>query len=168
MPLRERLLLFGLITGVTVALDQITKALARTYLAPRPPISLWGNLVRLRYTENTGAFLGLGAGLPPRARMLIFAVFAGLLLVGVIVYLLTAPGLLRTEVVAGSLIVAGGLGNLIDRITRGGRVSDFLNLGIGPVRTGVFNLADLVLMIGAGLWLLVVIREMQASSGGSQ
>jgi signal peptidase II len=87
--------------------------------------------------------------------------------VGVIIYLLTAPGLLRTEIVAGSLIVAGGLGNLIDRITRGGRVSDFLNLGIGPVRTGVFNLADLVLMIGAGLWLLVVIREMRAPSEGA-
>jgi lipoprotein signal peptidase len=38
-------------------------------------------------------------------------------------------------------------------------------LGIGPVRTGVFNLADLVLMIGAGLWLFVVIREMRAPSG---
>ena len=48
---------------------------------------------------------------------------------------------------------------MIDRVTRCGAVSDFLNLGIGSVRTGVFNLADLYLMIGVALFLFVALRE---------
>jgi signal peptidase II len=47
-----------------------------------------------------------------------------------------------------ALFVAGGLSNWIDRVTQG-RVVDFLNVGVGPIRTGVFNIADLAIMAGA-------------------
>jgi 2-iminobutanoate/2-iminopropanoate deaminase len=47
-----------------------------------------------------------------------------------------------------ALFVAGGVSNWIDRVTQG-RVVDFLNVGVGPVRTGVFNVADLAIMVGA-------------------
>jgi signal peptidase II len=50
-----------------------------------------------------------------------------------------------------TLFVAGGAANLLDRIQYG-RVVDFMNLGIGPVRTGIFNVADVALMIGAALF----------------
>jgi signal peptidase II len=49
---------------------------------------------------------------------------------------------------ACSFIAGGGLGNLIDRLAFDGRVRDFLNLGIGGLRTGVFNAADLSIVIG--------------------
>ena len=52
------------------------------------------------------------------------------------------------------LVAGGGLGNLWDRLARDGAVVDFLNLGIGPVRTGIFNVADLVLV--AGLVVLAI------------
>jgi len=52
---------------------------------------------------------------------------------------------------AAALVCSGGLGNLIDRIGRHGYVTDFLNVGIGPVRTGIFNVADFALMIGVVL-----------------
>ena len=52
------------------------------------------------------------------------------------------------------LIAAGGMGNLVDRILRDGRVIDFMNLGLGPVRTGIFNIADVQIMVGLGLLLL--------------
>jgi signal peptidase II len=56
--------------------------------------------------------------------------------------------------VATSLLVAGGLGNLVDRITRQGAVTDFLNIGVGQVRTGVFNVADLAIVLGVALLIL--------------
>jgi signal peptidase II len=51
------------------------------------------------------------------------------------------------------LILAAGLSNLLDRFIRG-RVIDFLNLGIGTLRTGIFNMADLALFVGVALAVL--------------
>ena len=48
-----------------------------------------------------------------------------------------------------ALFLAGALSNLIDRIAVGS-VIDFLNVGIGPLRTGIFNVADVAIMAGAG------------------
>ena len=50
--------------------------------------------------------------------------------------------------VALALILAGGIGNLIDRISNNGLVTDFINVGIGPLRTGVFNVADMAVLFG--------------------
>ena len=49
-----------------------------------------------------------------------------------------------------ALLIAGGGSNWLDRITRGS-VIDFLNVGIGPVRTGVFNVADVAIVMGVAL-----------------
>jgi signal peptidase II len=110
--------------------------------------------VRLAHSENVGAFMGLGASLPPASRTLIFGVFAAVLLISVTAYAFTAPNMRRLGVVATSLLVAGGLGNLVDRITRQGAVTDFLNIGVGQVRTGVFNVADLAIVLGVALLIL--------------
>ena len=53
-----------------------------------------------------------------------------------------------------AFIVGGGCGNLIDRLLRDGRVGDFMNIGIGPLRTGIFNFADLFVLTGCLLLLL--------------
>jgi signal peptidase II len=54
--------------------------------------------------------------------------------------------------VSVALIVGGGVSNLVDRLRYGGYVVDFLNVGIGPVRTGIFNVADMAIMVGVVLW----------------
>jgi signal peptidase II len=136
------------VAGVTVGLDQLTKAAARAWLAPRPPITLLGGVVRLAHSQNVGAFMGMGSALPPLWRTLLFGVFAGVLLIGVAAYVFAAPDLVPSDVAAASLLVGGGLGNLIDRITQQGIVTDFLNVGIGRLRTGVFNVADLAIVLG--------------------
>ena len=51
-----------------------------------------------------------------------------------------------------ALFVAGGASNLLDRISYG-MVIDFMNVGVGPLRTGIFNVADVAIMLGAGLLL---------------
>jgi len=50
-----------------------------------------------------------------------------------------------------------------------GSVIDFLNVGIGPIRTGIFNVADMAIMAGIGIFLLVELNEHRravASGGG--
>jgi hypothetical protein len=60
----------------------------------------------------------------------------------------TRPLPIRTEK------ASGGLGNVIDRLARSGFVTDFLNVGIGPLRTGIFNFADFALFVGVGIIVL--------------
>ncbi|WP_339748641.1 signal peptidase II [uncultured Rubinisphaera sp.] len=139
-------LLFGVIMLVIV--DQISKIWARFLLLESPPISYLSDTFRLVYAENTGAFLSLGAEAPMYIR---FAVMVGLnsvMLIGIGVYLFKARKISPLEQMAFALVLAGGLGNLLDRIFRQGIVIDFLNLGIGSVRTGIFNLADVMISVG--------------------
>jgi signal peptidase II len=60
--------------------------------------------------------------------------------------------------VALSLIAGGGLSNLIDRIAYGGYVIDFLNIGLGGLRTGIFNIADVAIMVGA---ISLIVRSLR-------
>jgi signal peptidase II len=93
----------------------------------------------MRRLQNPGAFLSLGASLPRQWAILAFTVGgAGVVLAALLYALLaSAPG--RIQLVALSLIGAGGMGNLIDRIRYHGYVTDFLNMG-GPAvgRAGQF------------------------------
>lgn len=51
-------------------------------------------------------------------------------------------------VASSALIIGGGLSNLIDRIINQGAVIDFMNIGVGSLRTGIFNVADVAIMVG--------------------
>jgi lipoprotein signal peptidase len=76
----------GTILGIIVAtnvLDQVSKVVARDHLSGQL-LTYLGDTVRLQLTENTGAFLSLGADMDPTARMLIFTVGIGIFLVGTI------------------------------------------------------------------------------------
>lgn len=148
-----------------IVVDQVTKMLARTWLAPRPPIIFGeqlveGGIARLTYFENPGAFLGLGADLPPAVRFWVFTVVAILLLVALIIYTWRSAASASTMTLVGvTLLVAGGIDNLIDRIFNDGRVIDFMQVGVGWLRTGVFNIADMALMAGVGVAVLAALRQ---------
>jgi signal peptidase II len=53
----------------------------------------------------------------------------------------------------------GGASNLIDRVFREGHVVDYMVLNLGSVHTGVFNIADVAIMVGAGMLLYVEWRK---------
>lgn len=156
----KRLLLLAIILFSCVGCDQITKAAAKSYLAPSQPISYFGDIFRLHYTENTGAFLGLGSTLPPVLRFWVTTIMTGFALAGMSVFILFNRNL-RPALTAGiSLIIGGGIGNLIDRIFNNGAVIDFMNIGVGSLRTGIFNIADVAIMIGEGmLFFLFFLRK---------
>ena len=138
-----------LITLTCVGCDQATKLVAKQYLAPAAFFSFAGDTLRLQYAENTGAFLSVGAALPDPWRHLVFTVLVGLFVFGLLGYLLFSRSLPANAVTCLSFVFAGGISNLIDRIAYDGRVIDFLNVGIGPLRTGIFNVADMAITFGA-------------------
>jgi len=148
-PLRLLVLLFVLCG--TVGCDQTTKHFARTKLNPFDSVMLLGGFGELRLAENPGAFLSLGDTMPPAMRMLVFTGGAGTGLLTMLIYLLFRPGLPWLSFAGISAVLAGGLGNLIDRILRHGLVTDFITLHCGPFHTGVFNIADVLVMIGMAL-----------------
>ncbi|MGO9309193.1 MAG: signal peptidase II [Spirochaetia bacterium] len=128
--------------------DQGTKCAARTWLAGRPAVTLVERVLVLRYAENEGAFLSLGAGFSRPVRTVVFIAFPVVVLGCMIAYLFRRGGVSGGSLVGFSLIVGGGAGNLIDRLLRDGRVTDFIMVGIGGLHTGIFNFADLAVLAG--------------------
>lgn len=150
--------LLATITLASAGCDQGTKWLAKEHLQGRPPVTLAGDLVVLTYAENRGGFLSLGARLPEAARDAVFMLGVPLILLVFIAYMLRGAALTPRKAAAAGLVVGGGCGNLIDRFAYDGRVVDFLNIGVGPIRTGVFNLADTAVMLGAAYIVLTASR----------
>lgn len=140
--------------AATIALDQLSKVWAMGALRLSPMHAYLGDVFRLEYAENAGSFLSLGDRLPAALRIAIFVVAVGVVLVALVVYGLVKPGLTLGTRIALLAIAAGGISNWVDRVIRGGRVVDFMNLGVGPLRTGIFNVADLAIVFG-GVWLFV-------------
>lgn len=155
----KRIILVVLITASCVGCDQGTKSAARAHLANAGVMSLAGDTLRLQYVENGGAFLSMGADMARSWRTLIFIAVTAVVLAAVLVYVLISESLPCTIVVALSLIAGGGIGNLTDRLIHDGRVVDFLNLGVGMVRTGIFNVADVAISVGTGLILWYTVRR---------
>ena len=141
---------------ICILFDQSTKYTAKHYLEGQGVYSFIGDTFRLVYSENTGAFLGLGSSLPEHIRTLIFSGLVSLFLLAFLVYIIKSSSISKTGVIAGALIISGGLSNLIDRLVNNGAVIDFMNLGIGSLRTGIFNVADMAIMLGA---LLLIFNK---------
>lgn len=153
MKLGKAAIIFAVLLG-SIGCDQVTKVTAQKYLEGRPTLSYLGDTFRLTYIENHGAFLGLGSSLPAYARTAIFTVLVGGLLLGLLIWVLRKKDLSKTALVASSLLIGGGVGNLIDRVMNQGGVVDFMNLGLGSLRTGIFNVADVWIVIGACLFFI--------------
>jgi signal peptidase II len=144
-----RILVLTFLMAMTVGCDRVTKHIAASTLAGRPQQSFLADMVRLDYTENSGAFLGLGGDWPPALRTSVFTVWNAISLVATATLAIRRRWS-RPELVALTLFLAGGLSNLIDRVAHGS-VIDFMNVGLGSFRTGIFNVADMAIMLGLAL-----------------
>jgi signal peptidase II len=121
-------ILFG-----TIGCDHLTKSVVR---------------MQVQYTQNPGAFMSLGAQLSPELRFWMFEISVSFFLLLVAWALIRARSLAPAHVAGLSFVLAGGLGNLIDRLNHGS-VTDFLILSWGNYHTGIFNLADMAICLGA-------------------
>src|SRR5688572_2539471 len=161
MKILRRGVLLCLLLAATAGCDRVTKHLAVTNLAGMPERSYLGDTIRLDYHENTGGFLSAGATWRPEVRAAVFQGANGIFLFGALALAVRFKWS-RLGAIGLLLFLAGGFSNLIDRITMGS-VIDFLNVGIGPIRTGIFNVADVAIMAGIGLLLLEHWRRQRAS-----
>jgi signal peptidase II len=143
------------------AADRATKVWAEHVLAGRPIEVVHGALT-LRYTTNSGGAFGLGQSAP-----WIFAT-ATLVAVALIVGTAGRHTSLATAIALG-LVLGGALGNLTDRLVRGGgfaggTVVDFVDLHVWPV----FNLADASIVVGGVLLAAWSMRGSREPSGSEQ
>jgi len=142
MTRKNQLILVTAVLLLNFGLDRVTKMLAVNYLQGRETLSYFYDTVVLRYTENTGAFLSLGAGWPDWLKyILLLAIPIAVCLYGLYycAFKLTDKNL----IIAFVCVIGGGLGNLVDRLIYNFHVVDFLNFGIGSLRTGILNVADM-------------------------
>jgi signal peptidase II len=143
-----------------VGCDQVSKSAARSMLHSGVTESLFSDSLRFQLTENPGSFLSLGAALPEQLRFTLFTAAVAVILIGLVCAALFARRLSTAGFVALALVAGGGISNLIDRLLYDGRVTDFLNVGIGSLRTGIFNLADMAILAGA----LLLVLKMRAGT----
>jgi signal peptidase II len=154
MRTSERLILCAAILAASVGCDQVTKRIAVKELSTAAPRSFLWDVFRLQYAENRGAFLSLGADLSHDVRWWLLTMGVGGILLGLLFYALLNKQLDRLQVGSLALVFSGGFSNLIDRLTQNGVVVDFMNVGIGPLRTGIFNVADIAIVVGVVLLAL--------------
>jgi signal peptidase II len=162
MPQVKRSVILFFTVIACVGCDQTTKYTAKELLPPGSVVRLVDDTIRLQYIENSGAFLGLGASLSAETRFLIFTVLVFLALSVLGFYSLRSRTLPWLPALALALFIGGGTSNLIDRVVYQGAVIDFLNIGIGNLRTGIFNVADVAIVTGAGLLVISGLFEEDA------
>jgi signal peptidase II len=150
----HRIFLILSLLFLTVGCDQVTKVMARDALKNLRVVGLFSNTLIFQYAENTGAFLSLGSALPDTLRFWIFTICVSLFLVATLFLLFQKNNMDLGTTVALTLLVGGGVGNLIDRAFRGS-VTDFIFFGWGPIQTGVFNVADMTIVAGILLYSAV-------------
>lgn len=140
--------LFGAVLAIGVAVDQITKQLAEAHLRGRGIVTVIDGFFDLRYARNPGAFFSLGAGLEPSVRR-VFFVTASLAASALILRLFAqTPPSQRILRWALMLLLAGALGNLVDRVLWG-EVIDFVHLyWRGVFEWATFNIADVLITLG--------------------
>ena len=153
MSILKRIQMILVICLTIVGIDQSTKWYASEYLPRFEMSSYWGDMLRIGYAENTGAFLGLGSNMSDSAKFWIFVCAVGLVLSALLIYILKT----KTQTIYGltllTFVFSGGISNFYDRALNNGAVIDFLNVGIGSLRTGIFNFADMAIMLGVILLL---------------
>jgi signal peptidase II len=151
----SRILFFCLLSLSLISWDRASKDLAKEYLRNRPPRSFLHDGFRLEYVENTGAAMSMGDSLDPRLSFWLLGILPMAVLSGMFAYVIVRIRTIRpAKLMALSLIFAGGMGNILDRLLFDRHVTDFMNVGIFSLRSGIFNFADVWITAGA-LWMII-------------
>ena len=157
-------ILYSAIIIVGLILDQLTKWLAVKFLEPVGSVPLIKNFLHLTYTTNDGAAFGMMDG--PGQRW-IFIIISTIAILGFMAFLYLGHAETVLYGIALSMVISGGLGNMIDRLGFGfyvnpttgmGEVIDFIDFcGIWDA---IFNGADAFVCVGAGLLILALILDL--------
>ena len=158
MNRRYKIFIFCLCAIAFAGCDRVTKDLAKEHLQNKLPVSYLNNTIRLVYVENTGAAMSFADNLPKVVSFWLLSMLPLAVLIGLSVYVISRIRQMRIEkIISFALILAGGLGNIYDRIVFDRHVTDFIYLEAGKLHTGVFNIADVCVTAGT-IGLLVFYK----------
>ena len=150
-----------IIIALLVAIDQFIKLLVIEHLEPIGSLTLIDGFIQLNYAENTGAAFGSFSG-----KTSLLSIFTFAIIVAGIIYLMVKKRKVDVEYVCITLILAGGLGNLVDRVFRG-YVVDYIEPLF--IDFAIFNFADILVTcscIALVIWLLYdIYREGKREKG---
>ncbi|MFQ5513899.1 MAG: signal peptidase II [Myxococcota bacterium] len=150
------------LVGIVLPLDQLTKLLIERYVSPYEPITVIDGFFRITHATNPGMAFGLLQHV--HVGFFIVLTLVALGLIGSFYRSLARDDRFGSASLA--LILAGALGNLIDRVFRESGVVDFLQFDLGLFIFPDFNVADSAIVIGVGLLLFeLVVSETEEAAG---
>lgn len=158
----SRRLFWGTVTSI-VALDLVTKFFAESVLSQRP-IPVIGDYVVLRLVYNQCAAFGICLG-PAGYSRWIFLALAVLALIVLGSMVRHTPDSDHVRIFVLGLLVAGAVGNVLDRLRSAQGVVDFIEVGVGSYRWPTFNIADSAITVGAVALAISLWLEGRAKSG---
>ncbi|WP_159467579.1 signal peptidase II [Dyadobacter sp. 3J3] len=142
-----------LILIANIGCDQISKNIVRKKVGYYESISLISSYFTLTKVENDGAFLSLGSALPETIKFILLSGIPLLALAFGVAYMFLRKNISFMSMLALSFAIGGGIGNIYDRVVHGS-VTDFLHIDLGFVQTGIFNMADVSLVVGMFLFFV--------------
>lgn len=157
-------IIYSAIIIIGILLDQLTKFLTVKYMTIGQSIPLIKGFLHITYTTNDGAAFGMMGGTDKRWIFLVISSVAILLFIAFL-YLGHADNMLYG--VSMSMVISGGIGNMIDRLGMGfyvnpetgvGEVVDFIDFC--GIWNAIFNGADSFVCVGAGLMVLALILDL--------
>ncbi len=137
-----------LIVLLNIGCDQISKNIVREKVTPNDYITILGDNFILTNVENTGAMLGFGQNLSPVLKVLCLQLLPIAILLIMLISILKNKKISKLQAIAFAFVIGGGIGNLIDRILYNS-VTDFFHIKMGFFKTGIFNMADVSVTLGA-------------------
>ncbi len=155
--LRRAIYLLALVLA-NVGCDQVSKFVVRGSIEYGEQRELIGEYFIMTKVENTGAFLSAGADLPPVFRDILLVYLPLVVMVFLLVVLVRQKKYNFLTLIGMAFVLGGGIGNLIDRIAYGS-VTDFLHIDLVAMRTGVFNFADMSIMLGLGIVIVGSLKK---------
>ena len=162
-------IIYSVIIALGIAVDQLSKWLISSNMEltePAQTIPLIKNILHITYTTNKGMAFGLFDG--PNERW-IFLTVSTIAIIAFSIYLYLGHADNMLYGVAFSMVVSGGIGNMIDRFGFGfyvnqegiGEVIDFIDFRAFPeIWNAIFNIADSLVCVGAGLLILALIIDL--------
>lgn len=157
------ILIFGLIL-MNIGCDQVSKSVARTHIDATERISVIGEYMILLKAENKGAFLGFLSSMEnPILKVILLIILPIAVLLLILRMIIINKDLDKYMIIGLCCIVGGGIGNLYDRILYQS-VTDFMHIDLGGIfKTGIFNMADVSVMLGSALLIISFIKRKEIS-----
>ncbi|MDY8138229.1 signal peptidase II [Aquimarina sp. 2201CG5-10] len=157
-----RLLLILSLILLNVSCDQISKNVVRHTIEKNEQIQVFKENFILTKVENRGAAYSLGSDLAPILKILLLQLLPIIVLIFLLRQLIIKTNYSRETIIGFTFIIGGGIGNLFDRIIRGS-VTDFMIMDLGIIKTEIFNMADVSIMVGSAIILITTLLNKNGS-----